>query len=43
MGSEMCIRDRLYLISDEAAYMTGSMLTIDGGATLPVTAANDFE
>ena len=33
----------LYLISDEAAYMTGSMLTIDGGATLPVTAANDFE
>lgn len=33
----------LYLISDDAAYMTGSMLTIDGGATLPVTAANDFE
>lgn len=33
----------LYLISEEAAYMTGSMLTIDGGATLPVTAANDFE
>ena len=33
----------LYLISDNAAYMTGSMLTIDGGATLPVTAANDFE
>lgn len=33
----------VYLISDDAAYMTGSMLTIDGGATLPVTAANDFE
>lgn len=33
----------LYLISDNAAYMTGSMLTIDGGATLPVTVANDFE
>lgn len=32
----------LYLASDKADYMVGSMLTIDGGATLPVVAANDF-
>lgn len=32
----------LYLASDKAAYITGSTLTIDGGATLPVVAANDF-
>ena len=32
----------VYLASDKAAYMVGSMLTIDGGATLPVVAANDF-
>lgn len=31
-----------YLASDDAAYMLGSTLTIDGGATLPVVAANDF-
>ncbi|MEM1484149.1 SDR family oxidoreductase [Oscillospiraceae bacterium PP1C4] len=32
----------VYLASDKAAYITGSTLTIDGGATLPVVAANDF-
>lgn len=32
----------LYLASDAAAYITGTTLTIDGGATLPVVAANDF-
>lgn len=32
----------VYLASDDAAYITGSALTIDGGATLPVVAANDF-
>ena len=32
----------VYLASDDADYMLGSTLTIDGGATLPVVAANDF-
>lgn len=32
----------VYLASPQAAYMTGSVLTIDGGATLPVVACNDF-
>lgn len=32
----------VYLASEDAAYITGSTLTIDGGATLPVVAANDF-
>lgn len=32
----------VYLASDKATYMTGSVLTIDGGATLPVVACNDF-
>lgn len=32
----------IYLTSEKADYMVGSMLTIDGGATLPVVAANDF-
>lgn len=32
----------VYLASDAAAYITGTTLTIDGGATLPVVAANDF-
>ncbi|MBS5062273.1 MAG: SDR family oxidoreductase [Hungatella hathewayi] len=32
----------LYLASDAADYITGSTLTIDGAATLPVVAANDF-
>lgn len=32
----------VYLAGDDAAYITGSCLTIDGGATLPVVAANDF-
>ena len=32
----------VYLASDKAAYIVGSTLTMDGGATLPVVAANDF-
>lgn len=32
----------VYLASDKAAYITGTTLVIDGGATLPVVAANDF-
>lgn len=32
----------VYLASDKASYIVGSTLTIDGGATLPVVAANDF-
>lgn len=32
----------VYLASDEAAYITGTTLVMDGGATLPVVAANDF-
>lgn len=35
-------RGVVYLASDAAAYITGTTLTIDGGATLPVVAANDF-
>ena len=31
-----------YAASDEAAYMTGNTIVMDGGATLPVVAANDF-
>ena len=32
----------IYMASDKAAYITGTTLTIEGGATLPVVAANDF-
>ncbi len=32
----------IYLASDNAKYIIGTTLTIDGGATLPVVAANDF-
>jgi len=32
----------LYLASEKANYITGTCLTIDGGATLPVVAKNDF-
>ena len=32
----------VYLASEDADYIVGSMLTMDGGATLPVVAANDF-
>lgn len=35
-------RGVVYLASEDAAYIVGSTLTIDGGATLPVVAANDF-
>ena len=34
-------RGVVYLASEDAAYMLGSTLTIDGGATLPVVAANE--
>lgn len=32
----------IYMASDKAAYITGTTLTVEGGATLPVVAANDF-
>lgn len=32
----------VYLASEDADYITGTTLVIDGGATLPVVAANDF-
>lgn len=33
----------IFVVSDDAAYMTGNILRIDGAATLPVVAENDFE
>lgn len=35
-------RGVVYLASEDADYITGTTLVIDGGATLPVVAANDF-
>jgi NAD(P)-dependent dehydrogenase (short-subunit alcohol dehydrogenase family) len=35
-------RGIVYLASEDAGYVLGSTLVIDGGATLPVVAANDF-
>lgn len=32
----------VFLASDDSAYTTGTTLFVDGGATLPVVAANDF-
>lgn len=32
----------VYLASDQAGYITGTTLVMDGGATLPVVPANDF-
>lgn len=32
----------IYMASDKAAYITGTTLTVEGGATLPVVAVNDF-
>lgn len=40
--TEEIARAIVYLASDSAGYITGTTLTIDGGATLPVTAENDF-
>lgn len=34
-------RSVVFLASDDAKYMTGSVLTIDGGATLPLAVCND--
>lgn len=41
-STEEIAQAAVYLASDKAAYITGSCITIDGGATLPVVAANDF-
>lgn len=39
---EEIARAVVYLASEDAAYITGTTLVIDGGATLPVVAENDF-
>lgn len=39
---EEIARSVVYLTSDDASYITGTTLTIDGGAILPVVAENDF-
>ena len=36
------VENDAFLASPDAGYMTGCTLTMDGGATLPVVAANDF-
>ena len=42
-STEEIAQAAVYLAGENAAYITGSTLTIDGGATLPVVAANDFQ
>lgn len=41
-STEEIAKNIVYLASDEARYMIGSTVVVDGGATLPVVACNDF-